>query len=270
MPFGIVGDAFSNFDQATKKAYGALDKSLGGILPGGAERTDTVKKYMAAPEAVMISASEALPAITMGMGGVSRTDTSIDPRMVTAIKDAQKKAESEGVNVDYKHYDSTTPGGLAARLTMGRIGQDEFTRNDAGEVTGFSQVYDTDKTVEEALSEFNPLNLKTYYKPVEASLAQSQKSGVTTHDIDFDSNNNVGPLAMRIGLTEMPGNISSMDDVFETLDSSTPASSGSYTVNAGDTLSSIASAYNTTVEELARKNNINDINMINAGSILDL
>jgi len=73
-----------------------------------------------------------------------------------------------------------------------------------------------------------------------------------------------------------PGkDISSLDDVFDALDSSSskpeaPASSGSYTISAGDTLSSIAAANNTTVEELARKNNINDINMINAGSILDL
>ena len=41
-----------------------------------------------------------------------------------------------------------------------------------------------------------------------------------------------------------------------------------YTVQAGDNLTKIAKAHNTTVEELARKNNIQDVNKILIGQKL--
>ncbi len=44
----------------------------------------------------------------------------------------------------------------------------------------------------------------------------------------------------------------------------------SYTVKAGDTLSKIAKKYNTTYQELARKNNIKNPNKIYVGQILKI
>lgn len=44
----------------------------------------------------------------------------------------------------------------------------------------------------------------------------------------------------------------------------------SYTVKSGDTLSSIASAKQTTVEAIAQKNKISNVNLISVGQILEL
>ena len=43
-----------------------------------------------------------------------------------------------------------------------------------------------------------------------------------------------------------------------------------YTVVSGDTLSAIASKYNTTVDSLVRKNNIENPNLIYAGQVLNI
>ena len=43
-----------------------------------------------------------------------------------------------------------------------------------------------------------------------------------------------------------------------------------YVIKKGDTLSGIAKKFNTTVKELARKNNIKDINKIYAGDVLKI
>lgn len=43
-----------------------------------------------------------------------------------------------------------------------------------------------------------------------------------------------------------------------------------YTVQSGDTLSEISQKFNTTVETLAQKNNINNVNVINVGQQLDI
>ncbi len=52
--------------------------------------------------------------------------------------------------------------------------------------------------------------------------------------------------------------------------SSTASKIGSYTVKAGDTLSAIAKKFNTTVSEIAKVNNIVDVNVINAGQELQI
>ena len=43
-----------------------------------------------------------------------------------------------------------------------------------------------------------------------------------------------------------------------------------YVIKKGDTLSGIAKKFNTTVKELARKNNIKDVNKIYAGDVLKI
>ena len=247
-------DAFQRFTDAASRAYGAVDKSIGGILPGGAERSDTVKKIMAAPEAVAIVATEAVPAIAGGFVGKDRTDTSINPKMKSAIIDAEKKASAAGKDlVDYSDYDSTTPGGLAARLTMGRIGMNEFKRDDEGNATGFTQKFDTDKNPIPAASEFNRLNPKTYYKPMEAALAVSQNFGLTTHDIDFK--NTISEPQSRPTPPTSPTESDAMK---------------AYNVAVGDTLTSIAAKHGLSIDEIARKNNIDNINMISIGQQLKL
>ena len=49
-----------------------------------------------------------------------------------------------------------------------------------------------------------------------------------------------------------------------------PSSSTTYTVKAGDTLSSIAARYNTTVARIASANNITNVNLIRVGQVLTI
>ena len=248
-------DAFQRFTNDLSRAYGKVDEKLGGVLPGGAAggRT-TLKKIAAIPGGVNMAAQEAVPAIAAGFLGIDRTDTGISPVMAKAIQDAEKRASARGSDkVEYSDYDSTTDGGLAARLTMGRIGMNEFKRDDQGNVTGFTQIYDTDKeSMDEAMSEIELMNPKTYYKPVEGLLAESQKSGVTTHDIDFG--NTISEPQSR---PTPPARAES------------PAMQA-YNVAAGDTLSAIAAKHGLSIDEIARKNNLTNVNMINVGQQLKL
>lgn len=258
---------------AFKRGYGQLDKNYAlGLLPGGAERTNSVKKIMAAPEAVMITAQEAVPAIVGGALGIDRSDTNINPKLKQALIKTAEQAKKEGRSqFGYMDYDSTTPGGLAARLTMGDVSMDEVTFDDKGNLIGMTQKFDTNKTPMEALSEFNPLNLKTYYKPAEAALAAVQDRGLTTHNIDFRSPQTGAPSAsdMMSGiLTPLPTRMAGEVDI--TVNSAaTPGPATNYAVQAGDTLSSIAKANNMSVDELARKNNITNPNLISVGQTIN-
>jgi|TARA_E500000178_G_scaffold346694_1_gene398734 LysM repeat protein len=262
-----------NIVNAIKQGYGELDKKYAlGMLPGGAERTDTVKKIMSAPEAVMITAQEAVPAIVGGALGIDRSDANINPKLRQALKETAEQAYKEGRSkFGYMDYDSTTPGGLAARLTMGDVSMDEVAFDDKGNLIGMSQKFDTDKTPMEALGEFNPLNLKTYYKPAEAALAAVQDRGLTTHNIDFLSPRTGAPSAsdMMSGiLTPTPGRMAGEVDI--TVDNTAPPGPATnYAVQAGDTLSSIAAANNISVNELVRKNQIANPNLISIGQTLN-
>ena len=248
-------DAFQKFTNDVSRAYGKVDEKLGGVLPGGAAggRT-TLKKIAAVPGGVMMAAQEAVPAIAAGFMGIDRTDRKISPAMADAIKLAEKRASARGSNkVDYIDYDSTTDGGLAARLTTGRIGMNEFKRDDQGNVTGFTQLYDTDKeSFGDAMSEFDSKNLKSYYKPIEGLLAESQKSGVTTHDIDFG--NTISEPQSR-PTPPAPAESPAMQ---------------AYEVAVGDTLTAIAAKHGLSIDEIARKNNITNVNRISVGQQLKL
>ena len=48
------------------------------------------------------------------------------------------------------------------------------------------------------------------------------------------------------------------------------ASAASYTVKSGDTLSAIAKEKNTTVDEIAKKNKISNVNLITVGQVLEI
>ena len=212
-----------------------------------------VKKLMAAPEAVMITAEEAVPAIAGGILGVDRTDTRINPKLEQAIKTTAERAKKKGAKkFGYSDFDSTTPGGLAARLTVGDVAMSEMTFDEDGNATGITQKFDTNKTPQEALSEFDPTNIKTYYKPAEALLASVQSRGLTTHDVDLNGSSTPEPrMAAEADIT--------VDGAAE------PGPATNYAVQAGDTLSSIARANNTTVQEIVRKNKISNPDLISVG-----
>ena len=221
---------------------------LFGALAGG-EASRMAGDIWKKGEGVLMAAQEAVPAIASGLlGQGNRTDTDINPAMQQAIKDAYKRAQADGSDrVEYKHYDST-PGGIGARLTTGRIGFDEFSKDDAGNITGFTQKYDTNKTARQALGEFNLLDPTTYYKPAEALLAKAQQSGVTNHDITFDTPSEVQSRPTPTVLADNKAK--------------------SYTVASGDNLSSISAKYGLSIDEIAKRNNLSDVNKIFAGQQL--
>jgi len=145
------------------------------------------------------AATEAVPALLASTLGISRTDKSISQDMQRAILEAQKNAARRGQkNVDYGDY---AGGGLsAAGLTMGRIGNDEFKRDEKGRIIGIRQIYDTNRSARDAMrqagesfeafknSGFKDMGSlgRAAYKPFEALLAKVQNRGMTMHDVDFD------------------------------------------------------------------------------------
>lgn len=201
---------------------------------------------------VVLAAEEAVPAITSGLlGQGKRYDTEVSPELHQGVLDAYHRSKSRGSDVvDYVDYD-TTPGGYAARLTMGKMGHDEFITNDDGSVAGYVQRYDTDKTPLEALSEFRLFQPNTWYKPAEAALAISQKGGITDHVI---MNPKPKPLESKAVVSQS--------------EISKPAPV--YSVKGGDTLTSIANQYGLTVNELAQKNKLDNINFLSVGQQLKL
>lgn len=73
-------------------------------------------------------------------------------------------------------------------------------------------------------------------------------------------------------LTEAGYNYNAIQSIVNAKLAKAPAkpSNATYTVKSGDTLSGIAQKYNTTVNELARLNNISNVNLIYAGQVLKL
>ena len=236
-----------NFFSGLQRAYGQFDKNVaGGLLPGGAQINPKLS-------GTVLAAQEAVPAILQGTLGLGdRTDKSVHPRIQQGLIQAEANAKRRGApSVAYEDYDTSTGGGYAAKHTFGRVGFNEFKRDNNGNVTGIVQQYDTDKSANELSQEIQkggPL-----YKYAERALANSMPGGITTHNVDFAS-----PTASRPAGTAITGN--------PALNNAGPATS--YAVQAGDTLTSIAAANNTTVADLAKLNNIQDVNMIGVGQKL--
>jgi hypothetical protein len=144
------------------------------------------------------AAQEALPALLGSTLGISRTDKSISEDMQKSLLQARNTAGKKGRNyVDYKDY---VGGGLSAGgLTMGRIADKEWKRDSKGRIIGLRQVYDTNRSAKEALSEAGSSWGKFFksglrdtgalgrgvYKPAEALLAAVQDRGKTMHDVNF-------------------------------------------------------------------------------------
>ena len=107
-----------------------------------------------------------------------------------------------------------------------------------------------------------PTNPKGSYTVVKGDTLSGigQKTGTDWHEI-ADLNNITAPYVIYPGqILRLPGS-ASKPPVLPTPPASRP-SGGSYTVKAGDTLSSIASKHGTTWQELARINNLSNPDLI--------
>jgi hypothetical protein len=147
------------------------------------------------------AATEAIPALIGSSLGLSRTDTGISEDMQRQILQAQQTARKK--RRDFVEYEDYAGGGRfsAGGLTMGRIADKEFKRDNKGRIIGLRQVYDTDTTYKKAMGAFND-NMKQFgssimkgkpefkhlmggYKLLEAGLAATQDRGKTMHDVNF-------------------------------------------------------------------------------------
>ena len=207
---------------------------------------DLLNRASVKAQGFSMAAQEALPAIFGGLIGKDRVDTKVDPRMGQGLIDAYRTAQKRGSDVvEYKDYDMSTPGGIGAKYTFGTVGKDNLKFDQAGNLVGIQgEKYDTDKTAMQALRE-GKKRLEGgdvtagIYKPFEALLSTVQGRGLTTHNVDFQQPVLSSPV--------------------------TPTQPQAYTVKSGDTLSAIARRLGTTVEELARKNQIGNVDLIQIG-----
>jgi hypothetical protein len=182
----VVGEVKKKVDPVIKGIPGFVGSTMSGI-------NELSKNVTGASQ-------EAIPALLNSVLGISKTDKNISTDMQRAI--LQAKATAGRDKVEYEDYKG---GGMSAGgLTMGRIGDKEFKRDDKGRIIGLRQVYDTNATAKGALDEgiqgiktgFGDLfggrgfNMKAFgrgiYKPAEALLAATQQRGMTMHDVNFD------------------------------------------------------------------------------------
>ena len=189
-----------------------------------------------------MAAEEAVPAIFDNYSGKNRVDREVSDEMKQGLLRAMENANQRDPNdpvIRYKDYDRTA-GGVGAKYTFGNVSRNAFEYDEAGRPVRLVSPYDTNVTAGQALDEgvrqIQAGNIKgSFYKPVEALLADSMKHGSASHDITFDQ-------------PELP--------------QSKPQP---YTVKSGDTLTEIAGRLGTSIEELARRNNIKDVNRIYVG-----
>ena len=207
---------------------------------------DLLNRASVKAQGFSMAAQEALPAILEVWLEEIESRYKVDPRMGQGLIDAYQTAQKRGSDVvEYKDYDMSTPGGIGAKYTFGTVGKDNLKFDQAGNVVGIQgEKYDTDKTAMQALRE-GKKRLEGgdvtagIYKPFEALLSTVQGRGLTTHSVDFQQ-----PV--------LPSPV-------------TPTQPQAYTVKSGDTLSAIASRLGTTVEELARRNQIANVDQIQIG-----
>ena len=217
---------------------------------------DLLNRASVKAQGFSMAAQEALPAIFGGLVGRDRVDTKVDPRMGQGLIDAYRTAQKRGSDVvEYKDYDMSTPGGIGAKYTFGTVGKGNLKFDQAGNVVGIQgEKYDTDKTAMQALREGKERLeggdvTAGIYKPFEALLSTVQGRGLTTHNVDFQQ-----PVA--------PKPLTPVNSSAPSISATQPEA---YTVKSGDTLSAIASRLGTTVEELARKNQIGNVDQIQIG-----
>ncbi len=288
------------FFDGLSRGYGQVDKNIfKGILPGGAQVHPKIG-------GTILAAQEAIPAITQGALHLgARTDRHVDSRMSDALIEAEATARARGSDVtEYKDYPNT-PGGFGAKHTFGDVAMSSFKRDDTGKVIGLKpHKYDTNKSVKELQEEIRAGG--PFYKPAELALAATQGGGMTSHDLNFATQSKptatsvksqpVVPIIPQSEATPAPA-ITSLSPTTPppviprtkptappVITKAAPRPAGvalaerpeltilgpltGYSVRAGDTLTAIAAANNTTIEDIARKNKINNVDLINVGQQL--
>ncbi|WP_257614256.1 LysM peptidoglycan-binding domain-containing protein [Oenococcus oeni] len=114
---------------------------------------------------------------------------------------------------------------------------------------------------------------KSYTCPLDASYASVEKTDGTTVSASATANNISNPDYIYVGEVLTIGSSTSTSTstpTSSTSSSSTSSSSKSYTVASGDTLTSIAKAYGTTVSAIATANNISNPDYIYVGEVLTI
>ena len=287
-------NAFQRFTEDAKqkvaKTYGAVDKhAFRGMLPGGASRKagEATPQFPVSPGQVMQSGLIPVVPLHTSMEGPMKFAKSIAgplgmPFNVTPaltgrkekFQDEISRATRTGDTLSYGMTDAgyQAPSGLKEEAERGIYGQWNAKIKDNGDVVlreGIGegqQPYDTNRDAdwhnEKADEAWEAGNYGNWAaSKIFATYDKLNKAGWT-------NNAPQGTQEQVIGNIDFENTISESQSR-PTAPAESPAMQA-YEVAVGDTLTAIAAKHGLSIDEIARKNNITNVNMLNVGQQLKL
>ena len=290
-------DAFQKFTEDTKRkamqAYGALDKNaFAGYLPGGASReagaaTDQIPLSVgniiqkgAIPVVPVHTAVEGPAKFIKSMAGPLGKPFNIQPAAFgreEKFQDEISRATRVGDTLSYGTSDAgyKEPQGLKEELERGIFGQWNAKIKDNGDVVlregvgPGQQPYDTNRDAdwhnERATEAKEKGDWGNYIgSKIFATYDNLNKAGWTNNAPSGTQEQIIGSIDFE--------NVTSEPQSRPTPPTSPTESDAmkAYNVAVGDTLTSIAAKHGLSIDEIARKNNIDNVNMISIGQQLKL
>ena len=282
---------FDSIKDTAARAYGTADKTMfRGYLPGGASReaSQNVPQVPYSPGDIADKGLIPIPTVIPEIEGGAKFVKSyagdagkifrIEPSIIGRDEYLQDQVNRSTIKDGKTSYGLTDKGykepkGLREQLKRGIYGQTSGKVESDGSVTlveGDNQAYDTNQP-----APFHKKNFETAWKnknygaaimhKIYESYAERQAKGLTNTAPQ-------GTSKQTLGYVSKPKPTASSRKAGEadiTVEATAPADPQmSYAVRAGDTLSAIARSKGTTVDALAKLNNISNVNSINIGQQL--
>ena len=287
-----------NLQQKAAQVYGTVDKNaFQGMLPGGASREagQATPQAPFTPGRVLQRGAIPVPTIIPEIEGPAKFIKSyagplgmpfdVQESVIGRDKYLQEQIDRSTVvdgktsyGVEDKGY--VAPSNLSQQLTRGIYGQHNGVVNpETGAVTmregvgpgmqAYDSNRDTDWHGKQADKAWGDPNNKLPADPGGYLSSKFYQSYAALQDAGWTNKAPMGTQTQTLGYLPVEGGSRKAATAITgnpALNSAGPATS--YAVKAGDTLTAIAAANNTTVAELAKKNNIADVNMIGVGQQL--
>ena len=281
---------FDSIKDAAVSAYGNADKTMfRGYLPGGASReaSQNVPQVPFSPGDIADKGLIPIPTIIPEIEGGAKFVKSyagdagkifrVEPAIIGRdeyLQDQVNRSTIEDGKTSYGLTDKgyKAPKGLREQLKRGIYGQTSGNVESDGSVTiveGNNQPYDTNQP-----ASFHKDNFDTAWKnkdygaavmhKIYESYAGRQAKGLTNTAPQGTSKQTLGYVSKP-----QPAATRKAGEADITVEATAPPDPQmSYAVRAGDTLSAIARSKGTTVDALAKLNNISNVNQIGIGQQL--
>lgn len=287
-------NAFQKFTDDVSRAYGAVDKhAFRGILPGGASReaAEKVDQIPATPGHIMQSGL--IPVVPLhtsiegpakfikSMAGPAGMPFNVTPALTgrkEKFQDEISRATRTGDTLSYGTNDPgyKAPSGLKEETERGIYGQWNAKIKDNGDVVlreGIGegqQPYDTNRDADwhnkqadkawEAKDYGNWAGSKIF-----ATYDKLNKAGWTNNAPQGTQEQIIGKIDFENTISEPQSRPTTPTQ--ETTDVSKLAKS--YEIQQGDTLTAIAKEFGLSIDDIAKKNNISNVNNISVGQQLN-